>query len=165
MACQIPFSTFMTAPLPFPFSSADVFHNCHLPAMTPPEFIESGEWAGYFTSNLNMRPGGEPHFCVPMQGIRFSASPHDEDSILDLRSSRFFHSTTSPFGPFHFEGKLLRDWGKMILVQCFHTTGLKIPMQAIFTPFGIVASFGYGKHRLWMWMWKTAWSAGGSIDQ
>jgi hypothetical protein len=162
VACQIPFSTFMTAPLPFSFSSADIFHNCHLPAMTTPEFIESGEWAGYFCSNTDMRPGGQPAFNVPIQGIRFTTIIHKEDSILDLCSITLFDSATCPF---HLEGKLLRDWGKMIFVLCFHTSGTKIPMQAIVTPFGIVASHGYGNLRLWMWLWKTVWSTGRSIHQ
>jgi hypothetical protein len=162
VACQIPFSTFMTAPLPFSFSSADIFHNCHLPVMTTPEFIESGEWAGYVFSNQNMQPGGQPAVIIPIQGIRFSTIVHEENYILDLCSITLFDSVKSSF---HFEGKLLRDRGKMILVLCFHTSGTKIPMQGIVTPFGIVASHGYRNFRLWIWLWKAEWSTSLSIDQ
>jgi hypothetical protein len=35
----------------------------------------------------------------------------------------------------------------MILVLYFHTTELKVPMQAIVTPFGVVASHGSGNLR------------------
>jgi hypothetical protein len=57
--------------------------------------------------------GGKPYFCISMLRVRFSVRVNEEDSILDLCSSRLFNGTKSPF---HFEGKLLRDWEKMILV-------------------------------------------------
>ncbi len=158
-ALNIPFSSLMQVPSPFSLGCAEMFSTCHLPVMTSPEFIESGEWTGYYGPHLN-QPFPEStnsKFDGPMKGIKFSVSEHEVDpGMLDLHSSGDLFDFR---GAFHFEGQIWRNTGKINLRKCWENDLTEMDLQALLTPFGILASRCEGGVGHWMWLWKTEWSA------
>jgi hypothetical protein len=157
-AFDIPFSSLMDVPVPFSLGCAEMFSYCHLPVMTSPEFIESGEWTGYYGIHLNQPFADSPRsrFDVPMEGIKFSVTTHEaEPGILNLRSNG---KLVDSRGAFHFEGQIWRDSGKINLRKCCENDPIETHLQALLTPFGIIASRHEGVGH-WMWLWKSKWSA------
>lgn len=162
----IPFTSFMTLPLPFSLHCAQVFSTCHLSIETTPEFIENGEWVEY-GMDLNFRFGGpSTYFQAPNQGIQFSVTMDKVDSnILYIRSNDGHRDLIG--GLFHFEGQLWKDSGKINLAKHYHGDyPHDTYYQALLTPFGIVGYLGTNDHSScgWIWLWKTEWCSGSFID-
>jgi hypothetical protein len=157
-AFTIPFSSFMNIPLPFSLGCAEMFSTCHLPAMTTAAFIESSEWTGYFGARLQrpLHDMARPRFDLPMNGVRFSVVQKDGDSgVVKLHSG----ALSDHKGNFYLEGELWTASGKINLTRRHESFPSVLRLQALMTPFGIVASWGVAEG-YWMWLWKSEWSAG-----
>ena len=157
LGVRVPFSSHMNPPLPFSLCCTEMFSSCHLSIMTTPEFIESGTWAGYFCTNWSGGNYGKVKVDHALRDIHFTTTKNEaEANLLNLRSSKVL---SGRMGPYHFEGKLWRASGKIDLVQSDGSEDedkdINIYLQAIMTPFGIVAIRAGGFRRTWMWIWKA----------
>lgn len=151
---SIPFHSMMDVPLPFSPDAAIKFASCHLAKMATLDFLEDGEWAGFYTV-----PQGRDHlpsFDPPMHNIHFvDASWGGDQNIQPLEGWG-----DDPVGPFGLEGQLAPETGH-ILMKKTYSGGFPVwDCNLIMTPVGIVGSWreddGYCGA---MWLWKTSWTA------
>lgn len=150
---NIPFHSFMDLPLPFSPNANEAFATCHLRTMTSTEFLQDGEWAGYYCFN-GLRNQENVHFDPPMTGIRFVACEHDtEPKRLFLVAAGI-----DSVGSFHLQGDIDSETGKvMIMKQYSNGDHWSWAWHCLMTPFGIVGSWGSREWGGWLWLWKTDW--------
>ena len=131
--------------------------------MTTVEFLEDGEWAGFYTmSSYTPRVGlsGSVLFDPPMHGIRFVATAQCGDPIvLSLQGTG-----KDAIAAFDLEGKLNPETGNISLSKRYSGGYLTWDWVCIMTPAGIVGSWGQqrsegGRYGGWIWLWKTGWTA------
>ena len=153
-AFDIPFHTMMDLPPPFDSKAAEKFASSHLARMATPEFIEDGEWVGYYSAFAG-RITKPPKFDPPMHSVRFSA----------LRSSTLPNETLSltgegkdGVGPFHLCGSLSVATGCLRMDKKYQNAPIHWVWRGILTPYGIVANWGYSNGGGWVWLWKASWT-------
>jgi hypothetical protein len=152
---DIPFLSFMDLPLPFSPNVAKIFGTCHLHTMTSPEFLEDGEWAGYYCFSIPR--ADNVHFDPPMSRIRFVTSRHSADS----RTLGLSADGIDSVGSFHLQGEINSETGRVIIRKEYnHGVPWAWDWFSIMTPFGIVGSWGRQDWGGWFWLWKTSWSGG-----
>lgn len=151
-AKDVPLFSMMDLPLPFSPTAPRGLATCHLLQMTSQEFLEDGEWTGYYSMSL----GSEDRvaFDPPMHGIRFSASANDESpTILCL------HATGKDgVGPFDLDGLIEQDSGKVMLTKRYSRINIWY-WSSIMTPYGIVGTWGGRGYGGWVWLWKVGWTS------
>ena len=159
---SIPFHSFMKLPAPFSDNAATAFNLCHLEKMTSREFVEDGNWIGYY---------GFPFFRFDpaIQPFQFKVTKSPG------RNLKISVTGTDAFGDFMFHGWINQDTGGVEIervsllgspVLSLHTTllgnhmkGKGLPvMSLLMTPFGIFGTWGERYHSGWLWLWKEAWS-------
>ena len=125
---------------------------CFSPAMTTPEFLEDGEWLGFYSMSFkhNMKITFDP----PMQGIRFTST------LLpgDPRIFRLAASGTDGIGPFTLEGAFDSKSGRFSAKKTYTNTLLGWTWTCMMTPFGIVGTWGSDNWGGWLWLWKKEWT-------
>ncbi|MCJ1322230.1 hypothetical protein MMC15_007577 [Xylographa vitiligo] len=143
---QIPFAEFM-ANIPLPFEPAvERFNTCHLEKMATREFLEAGEWVGYYCTS---QEGPFWYLNPPMQGIFFQVDDVCEGDVLRLRAGGF-----DGISRFKLRGTLHRSTGVIAMVTKYRG-GKCSRWYGTLTPFGIAGSFG--SYNAWFWMWKADW--------
>ena len=149
---SIPFHFMMDVPLPFSPNAAIKFASCHLAKMTTVDFLEDGEWAGYY-SLRHWRDERVP-FDPPMHGIRFVGTTNsDSTTTLNLRGTG-----EDAVGAFDLEGKLAPETGHLVLRKTYSGGSPVWDWVCIMTPVGIVGSWGEDIYGGWIWLWKTGWT-------
>jgi hypothetical protein len=152
----IPFSTFMTIPLPFSEFSTRNSASCHVEAMTSRDFLVGDEWMGYYKDVENIN-GLDP----PMRGVIFES--YKQSVIPELRILR--GRGTDFRGEFTLLGEMGADDGKLILGKRY-INGDSWQYSGVMTPFGIVGKW-YGRSSTdvaggLFWLWKAKWTRGSS---
>ncbi|CAD6574884.1 MAG: hypothetical protein ASARMPRED_006960 [Alectoria sarmentosa] len=148
---SIPFHSMMDVPLPFSPNATTELASCHLAKMTTADFLEDGEWAGYYSYGL----GGSGGFDPPMHSIRFVATANsDSPTTLNLHGVG-----TDGIGSFDLDGKLVPETGQVLLKKVYWAS-ITWDWACMMTPMGIVGSWGRSNYGGWVWLWKTGWTAG-----
>ena len=154
-ATSIPFHLMMDIPLPFSPSATMDFTSCHLAKMATADFLEDGEWAGFFSMSLDQYD--YMIFNPPMHGIRFvTTASSDSPDTLDL------HGTgADSMGDFSLDGTLVPGTGQIILKK-MHSVRVSYPpwWACIMTPLGIVGCWKQSRCSVLVWMWKVGWTTG-----
>ncbi len=155
-ATSIPFHLMMDIPLPFSPSATMDFTSCHLAKMANADFLEDGEWAGFFSKAFD-----EYDYIVfdpPMHGIRFvTTASSDSPDTIDL------HGTgADSMGDFSLDGSLVLGTGQILLkkVHPARHSCTAWDWTCIMTPLGIVGCWKRGHYSVMVWMWKVGWTAG-----
>ena len=153
---DIPFHLMLDVPLPFASSAAVDFLSCHLAKMTTVDFLEDGEWAGFYSMSYSTHRQGEfISFDPPMHGIRFVATAQCGDpTVLSLKGTG-----KDAIDDFDLEGKLAPGTGNINLRKTYSGGSPTWDWVCIMTPVGIVGSWGLGNYGGWIWLWKTGWTA------
>ena len=148
---DIPLHLMLDVPLPFTSSAPMEILSCHLAKMTTVDFLEDGEWAGFYSvSNSQF-----VYFDPPMHGIRFVATAQCGDpTVLSLQGSG-----EDDIGTFDLEGKLASETGNINLRKTYSGGSPAWDWVCIMTPVGIVGSWGQEAFGGWIWLWKTGWTA------
>ena len=153
-ALDIPFHTMMDLPLPFTPEAAEKFTSCHLERMATPDFLEDGEWVGYYSA-FSGRITKPPKFDPPMHRIRFSVTRHNtkpkETLILTGKG-------VDRVGPFHLRGTLSVGTGHLVMGKEYQNVDIYWDWRGILTPHGIVANWGHRNGGGWVWLWKASWT-------
>lgn len=150
---SIPFHLMMDVPLPFSPNAGMELASCHLARMTTADFLEDGEWAGFYTI-----PNG-PYsviFDPPMHGIRFVVTANnDSPTTLNL------HGTGEDgISTFDLDGKISPTTGQIILKKVYFGGAPAWDWNCIMTPMGIVGVWGKRENHGWIWLWKVGWTTG-----
>jgi hypothetical protein len=154
---DIPFLSFMDLPLPFSSDAAKEFGLCHLRTMTRPEFLEDGEWAGYYCySSPTPRV---IDFDAPMLGIRFVTRRSNVNSTTLGLSAAGVDS----IGGFSLHGEIDVESG-VATMRKQYVTGTAWDWHCVMTPFGIVGSWGRQRFGGWFWLWKANWASRNLVD-
>jgi hypothetical protein len=148
---DIPFPSFMNLAPPFSPDAAARLSTCHLSTMTSPEFLEDGEWAGYYCF---FPRANTIHFDPPMSGIRFSTSR----AAADPRRLSLASDGVDGVGPFHLSGEVDPETRSIVMTKRYHGFGWN--WYCVMTPYGIVGSWGEEFWGGWLWLWKTSWVGG-----
>lgn len=151
---SIPFHSIMDAPLPFSPNATIDLASCHLAKMATTDFLGDGEWARYYSRSEG--PGEYQHFYPSIRRIQIVATAgSDSASTLNL------HGTGKDgIGAFDLDGKTLVLEIGQILLRKVYVRGPVWDWACIMTPMGIFGSWGLSCHGGWIWLWKTAWTAG-----
>lgn len=163
---RIPFAKIVIDPIT-PFTPGLNFDSRFLKCLTTREFIEDGEWLGYYSFNTTLRH--QPGFDPPMERIRFRVTD-SATSIITLEDgsepipgqvSAWHVSSTGVdnVGDFHLEGQIHAD-GRVMLSKRYDQ-GFGWGWEAKMTPFGIMGFWGpeEGARYGYVWLWKKEWSA------
>jgi len=126
---SIPFSLMMDPFMPYCANAAKDFPACHLSKLTSPEFLEDGEWFGFYSHDNHERMS----FGLPMHNVRFR-----ENSSIDNR--RVHAAGMDGVGSFDLDGVVVPD-GKVRLTKRYHR-GPVWRWTGVVTPFGIVGTWG-----------------------
>lgn len=111
-ATSIPLCLMTDVPSPFSPSATLELASCHLAKMASPDFLEDGEWAGFYSSSYPL--GQSYDFDPPMYGIRFHAIENsDGPTALDL-----YGTGKDGIGTFDLYGNLAPGTGQFILNKC-----------------------------------------------
>ena len=157
-SADIPLHLLLDVPLPFTSSASVEILSCHLAKMTTVNFLEDGEWAGFYSMSyfLPRRGRGESvDFDPPMHGIRFVTTAQFSDpTVLSLQGTG-----EDAIGAFDLEGKIARETGNINLRKTYSGGHPTWDWLCIMTPVGIVGSWGRGAYGGWIWLWKTGWTA------
>ncbi len=147
---RIPFSSFMRLPLPYSVSATADFATCHLAAMATPEFLQDGEWVGYYSYS---GPAAVPSvtFDDPCREIRFKVTP--AGGVLHLQVERALDA----IGRFSLTGQLTVRTGEFTLAKDYGV-GHAWTLLGVLTPFGLVGTWGTPGWGGWFWFWKAEWS-------
>ncbi len=158
-AASIPFHLMMDIPLPFSPSATMDFTSCHLAKMATTDFLEDGEWAGFFSKSFDQHD--YIIFDPPMHGIRFvTTAGSDSPDTLDLHGTGW-----DSMGDFSLDGTLVLGTGQ-ILLKKVHSIRHGYPAwdwACIMTPLGIVGCWKrspYSVNSILVWMWKVGWTTG-----
>ncbi|MCJ1456474.1 hypothetical protein MMC28_006835 [Mycoblastus sanguinarius] len=148
-ANDIPFHSMMDLPLPFSPGTNRELATCHLAKMTSQEFIEDGEWTGFYS----LGTGDRITFDPPMHGIRFKATANnDNPATLKLHSSG-----KDSVAPFDLEGLIVQETGKIMITKTY-SENFYWHWSCVMTPYGIVGSWGRNSSGGSVWLWKARWS-------
>ena len=153
---DIPLHLMLDVPLPFTSSASVESLSCHLAKMTTVDFLEDGEWAGFYSISYSPRRGrGESaYFDPPMHSIRFVATAQSSDpTALSLQGTG-----EDAIGAFDLEGKIAPETGNISLRKTYSGGSPVWDWICIMTPMGIVGSWGRGEYGGWIWLWKTGWT-------
>lgn len=150
---SIPFHLMMDVPLPFSPNAAINFASCHLAKMTTADFLEDGEWAGFYS--VPYRRGNSPSFDPPMHGIHFVVTANTNgQGTLNLQSTG-----EDAVGAFDLEGKLAPGTGHISMKKTYSGGSPVWDWVCIMTPVGIVGEWGGGgTYGGGIWLWKTGWT-------
>lgn len=150
-AKDIPFLSMMDLPLPFALTTPRELATCHLPKMTSREFLEDGEWIGFYSISRQIEE--RVSFDPPMHGIRFSASAND-----DCPTILYLHATGKDgVDPFDLDGLVEQKSGKVMLTKRYNQFNIWY-WSSIMTPYGIVGTWGSRGYGGWVWLWKVGWT-------
>ena len=150
---SIPFHSMMDVPLPFSPSAVAEFASCHLAKMTTADFLEDGEWTGYYAMSYGL--DGSVKFDPPMHSIRFVATANsDSPTTLNLHGVG-----KDGIGDFDLDGKLVPETGQVLLKKRYWVS-ITWDWACMMTPMGIVGTWGRSNYGGWVWLWKTGWTAG-----
>ena len=156
-SADIPLHLMLDVPLPFTSSASMEILSCHLPKMTTVDFLEDGEWAGFYGISYAPSTGRHEPLCFdpPMHGIHFVATAqHGDPTILSLQGSG-----EDAIGAFDLEGKLASKTGNINMRKTYSGGSPAWDWVCIMTPVGIVGSWGQEDFGGWIWLWKTGWTA------
>lgn len=150
---SIPFRLMMDVPLPFAPSATMEFASCHLAKMTTSDFLEDGEWAGFYS--MSYGPDECMSFDPPMHGIRFVATAtSNSPTTLDL------HGTGEDgIAAFDLKGKIVPGTGQIFLRKVYSGGSPTWEWACMMTPVGIVGSWGDQNYYGGLWLWKVGWTA------
>lgn len=154
---SIPFHLMMEVPLPFSHNVTMEFASCHLARMTTVDFLEDGEWAGYYSvSHAGVGGACFLHFDPPMHNISFVATANgDSPTTLNL------HGTGEDGeSAFALDGFISPRTGQIMLQKVYSGGHPAWDWTCIMTPMGIVGSWGQSDYGGWIWLWKVGWTAG-----
>ena len=155
---DIPLHLMLDVPLPFTSSASVELPSCHLAKMTTVDFLEDGEWAGFYSMSYSPRRGrGETvYFDPPMHGIHFVVTTQcsGDPTVLSLQGTG-----EDAIGAFDLEGKLAPQTGEINLRKTYSGGDPAWDWVCIMTPLGIVGSWGTEEYGGWIWLWKTGWTA------
>ncbi|KAK6542521.1 hypothetical protein TWF694_006472 [Orbilia ellipsospora] len=172
---EIPFESFMK--LPEPFGDPADFVWCHLEIMTSKEFLEDGEWMGFYTYREYNR------FDPAMFGLKFKVVEPGEYEIsrddctddydpnewktIDTENAEVVHITAAGedgVGEFKLFGQILRNTGKFVFTKIYvrdhdggKQKGPKWDWLGFMTPFGMVGMWGVHEAYCELWIWKESW--------
>lgn len=141
---SIPFSSMMDLPLPFSPTATIDLPSCHMAKMTTAEFIEDGEWAGYYCTTSQLH--SYQYFQTPLYGVRFVATGEgDSASTLNLQGTG-----NDGTGVFDLDGTFFQETGQIVLTKEY-VGGQVWTLVGIMTPMGIVGSWGSSDYGGWLW--------------
>ena len=156
---DIPFHLLMDVPLPFTPSATEELASCHLAKMTTVDFLEEGEWTGFYSVPIiGFNPWSDttPRFDPPMQGVRFVATAdQNEQRVTYLQAVG-----NDAVGAFDLKGRLAPRTGEILLTKTYSGGSPVWDWVCMMTPVGIVGSWGRADYGGWIWLWKPAWTAG-----
>ncbi len=148
---SIPFHLLMDVPLPFSPDAAEKFSSCHLARMTTVDFLQDGEWTGFYAMSFDYK--NPALFDPPMRGIRFAATANSDSETT------LYGTGEDSVGAFHLEGTLGPSTGNIRLTKMYEG-GLPVwNWECLMTPVGIVGCWGCPEYGGWLWLWKTGWTA------
>ena len=85
--------------------------SCHMAKMTTVDFLEDGEWAGYYSTSH--ASGGYQHFHPLLHGLRIAATAQsDSASTLNLDGTG-----NQGTGPFDLDGTLVPETVQILLTK------------------------------------------------
>ncbi|KAF3901858.1 hypothetical protein AA313_de0209465 [Arthrobotrys entomopaga] len=166
--------------LPKPFGNPADFVWCHLEKMTSKEFLEDGEWMGFYTY------GEYERFDPGMVGIKFKVVepgqyevsedeyPDDYDpnewKTIDTENAEVVHITArggeDDVGEFKLFGQILRNTGKFVFTKMYTRVVDGKPQKChkwdwlgFMTPFGMVGMWCSSADGVYseFWIWKDNW--------
>lgn len=150
---SILFHLMMDVPLPFSPNAAINFASCHLAKMTTADFLEDGDWAGFYS--VPYRRGISPSFDPPMRGIHFVVTANTDGRGLLVLQSRGEDSV----GTFDLEGILAPETGYIAMSKTYSGGSPMWDWFCVMTSVGIVGSWGGGgTYGGGIWLWKTSWT-------
>ena len=120
--------------------------------MTAKDFLEGGEWVGYYC--YSFRELGMPMFDSMMSGMRFacSAAPNEDQNSLLLTTRG-----DDGCGQFQLQGTISANDGCLGLTKLY-AGGNAWGWRAIMSPYGLIGTWGEGRWGGWLWLWKREWS-------
>ena len=153
---EIPLHLMMEIPLPFSPTSNKNLASCHLAKMATAEFLEDGEWAGFYS--MPQARVQSIVFDPPMHRIRLSATPdHNSSHLLHVQGTG-----EDGIGSFDLYGEIIPQTGQICLRKEYSGGSPVWDWVCMITPFGIVGCWGRRIHRHyggWVWLWKVSWTA------
>jgi len=183
---KIPFSSFTPEEFLLPFAG-QFFRSpetSYLKTMTSKEFLEDGEWVGFFGHSTRLE---HPSWAAPLVDIRFTTSPHapsaqegeqstddssDTDSIpegVEVLNLEFHGAIVEDLEPeaqrlyFKLSGQI-RSTGRIDMVWTGEHTQ-PYDWNSWMTPYGMVGFWGTNNSDHGpVWIWKKAWTASESSD-
>ncbi|KAH6665483.1 hypothetical protein B0J14DRAFT_232591 [Halenospora varia] len=131
----------------------------HISTMLTQEFLEDGEWVGYYSNS--MLPESFD-LELPMTGVYFQVCDEIRPHLMPSFSAHPFQSLTSEgsdsVGTFNLEGHISSLDGAFGMEKSYHS-GPTWEWKGRMTPFGIVGTWGsFGDTYGYVWLWKRAWS-------
>ena len=153
---SIPFHLTMDIPLPFWPNAGIKLASCHLARMTTVDFLEDGEWTGFYSISYGRQGPHFFNFAPPMHNIRFVATAnHDSPTTLNL------HGTGEDgISTFDLDGEISPTTGQIILKKVYFGGSPALDWTCIMTPMGIVGCWGETDYHGWIWLWKMDWTTG-----
>jgi len=133
---SIPLASSIAVHEPFSTNTANMFTTANLPSIATAEFMDAGEWVGYYYCGPSERDGSD-RFGVPIRGIKFTTVLDEADSsVLVFRSNGGHHDKMRIFD---IRGRLYTSFCKVDLVKWSTSAlGSLIAFLAVLTPFGII---------------------------
>ena len=162
---KIPLHRMVSAPIA-PFTSDDNLDACYIKSLTSKEFIEDGEWQGFYSFDIQLT--NYPRFDPPMKGIKFTVGSVTSftDAVNELVVMTPYMSTlhvsangTDHVGDFRLGGQIYAD-GRVNLVKDYDQ-GPTWNWDVKMTPWGMIGFWGgeQGDRYGYVWLWKKHWSA------
>lgn len=142
---RIPLGKLLDFGVPF----GDLPRDGRLPMRISREFLEGGEWVGYYSLRMNLVATS---IDPPMRTIHFQTEEVDEDGRIKLKSSGM-----DMVGGFELTGWVARDGRVQILKN--YTVGPRWDWHGMLGPLGMIGSWSSGGRPHGMfWIWKKEWS-------
>lgn len=160
-------SKILSSKLPLPYSPKpqNFLNSYHLPVMTTKEFIEEGEWTGYYSHGVDHNnltffdaPMHNIKLCVDGMTNRTSETPTNGRLSNDNTDIEVFGEGIDSVGNFTIAGTI--SGNGVVALRKTYQAGFWWSWNARMTPWGIMGYWGSlstDRHG-WVWLWKRDWS-------
>ena len=150
---DLPLASLMACSPPFRTLSSKDFIRQYVERVTEPEFLEDGEWVGYYCYSIGGLSTTPQISDSEMKGVYFRTVPEGSNGILQLTSKG-----QDGVGPFTLTGRVSGTTGLLLMNKVYEGGHPTWNWKGALTPFGIAGSWGDMSFGGWFWLWKRAWS-------
>ena len=139
---------------PFMPLSGEKLVSQYVHGMTQPDFLEDGEWVGFYCYSIGVGDDDPAQIDPAMEGIHFQVTQEDASDLLLINGRG-----RDGVGPFGLRGRCSRRSGRVEMEKNYEATLVRWRWRGAITPFGITGSWESGPAwGGWFWIWKRSWT-------